>query len=114
MQEKTILKISILITLIGLMILFVLSESLELNVVNKIDQVPAEEEVKMSGIIGKVTNSEKVTFLKLEAEKKEFVDVLLFQSEPLSLHQGDYVEITGTVEEYEGKKEIIANKIIKK
>jgi len=27
---------------------------------------------------------------------------------------GDYVEVSGTVEDYEGKKEIIGNKVVKK
>jgi DNA/RNA endonuclease YhcR with UshA esterase domain len=114
MQEKTILKVSLIVILIGLSFLFFYAEELELQNVAEIDSIPAEEEVKMSGIISKVTNSEKVIFLKLEAEKKEYVDVLLFNEEEIFLKEGDYVEISGTTEEYQGKKEIIANKIVKK
>jgi DNA/RNA endonuclease YhcR with UshA esterase domain len=114
MQEKTILKVSLIVILIGLSFLFFYAEELELQNVAEIDSIPAEEEVKMSGIIGKVTNSEKVIFLKLEAEKKEYVDVLLFNEEEIFLKEGDYVEISGTIEDYQGKKEIIANKIVKK
>ena len=40
--------------------------------------------------------------------------MVLFKESNLNLQQGDYVEITGTVEDYEGQKEIIGSKVVKK
>jgi len=38
----------------------------------------------------------------------------LFKDSEIFLEEGDYVEVTGTVEDYNGKKEVIANKVVKK
>ena len=39
------------------------------------------------------------------------MDVVVFNDEEIYLKKGDYVEISGEVEEYKGKKEIIASEI---
>ena len=114
MEEKTILKISVAVILLGLGFLFLYAEELELDVLESLETAPIEEEVVLKGEITRLTESEKVTFLELEATKAEKMSVLLFNEEEINFKAGDYVEVTGTVEDYEGKKEIIANKIVLK
>ena len=111
MQEKTIFKTSIIVTLLGLSFLFFYAEEVDLKNVARIDSELPEESVTMQGVVKRVQQSEKVIFLELEGERVETVDVLLFTSEEIYLKEGDFVEVSGTVEEYEGKKEIIANSV---
>lgn len=113
MQEKTIYKISIVAIILGLLFLFFYSEELELKAVEAIDTIMPEKEIKVKGTIDRITVTEKATFLNLVNDETE-IDVILFTTENIYLAEGDYVELSGTVEEYMGKKEIIANKIVKK
>ena len=61
-----------------------------------------------------MSQQDRVAFIELQGERVETIDVFLFADEDVYLQEGDYVEITGTVEEYQGKKEVIASKIVKK
>lgn len=98
----------------GLIFLFFYAEEVELKSVARIDSELPEEEVRISGRISRLSDHDKVMFLELQGERIETIDVILFKEEDLFLHEGDYVEITGTVEEYEGKKEVIASKVVLK
>lgn len=115
MEEKTLLRISLLVALIGLLLLYFFSLELELNTVSNLEDVKKGDKVKVKGVLGKFVEKEKVAFLEVWNEKIEKVNVVLFKDEEkLNLKEGDYVEIEGTVEEYQGQKEVIGNKIVKK
>ena len=114
MEEKTILKISLVLVLIGLVFLYFYSSQLNLTAVQNYDNLELEEEVKLLGTVNRVSQSDKVIFLELQAQKKENLDVIVFLDSNILVQEGDYLELTGTVEEYNGKKEIIASKIIVK
>ncbi len=111
MQEKTILKVSFVIIIIGLAFLFLYSEEVDVKQVSRIDAELPEESVTVRGKIGRVSVHDKVIFLELLGERVEKMDVILFTDREVFLNEGDYVEVSGTIEEYEGKKEIIGNKI---
>ena len=114
MQEKNILKVSLIVVLIGLAFLFFYAEEIDLKAINNVDESNAGETVKLTGTITKLSTSDKVAFIELEGQQVIKTDVILFSSENIYLQEGDYVEISGTVEEYNNEKEIIANKIVKK
>ncbi len=99
-------------TVIGLLFLFFYTENVNLEAVERIDTALPEETVKMSGIVSRLTVKENVVFITLEGQRTEKVDVVLFPDHALYLNEGDHVEIMGTVEEYEGKNEIIASSIV--
>ncbi len=108
MQEKDILKIAVIVTIVGLLFLFFYSETVTPKQVTKLDAV--EEIVQMKGVITRVQQHDSVVFIELEGERTETTAVIVF-TDSMFLKKGDEVSITGTVEEYEGKKEIIASKI---
>ncbi len=114
MQEKTLFKVSFLLALLGLAFLFFYAEEVDLKVMENLDNSLPDETVKVRGTIQSLNKQEKVLFLNLEAERLEMMDIIVFPEEELFLQEGDYVEITGTVEEYKGKREVIASTIIKK
>ncbi len=114
MEDKTLLKISLGVGLLGVLVLYFLSSGISLEAVENINTIEEEEEVKVTGVVGKVSEQEKVVFIKIWNEKIEEINVVLFKEGEIDLKEGDYVEITGTVEEYEGEKELIGNEVVKK
>ncbi|MBR9683239.1 hypothetical protein GOV03_01745 [Candidatus Woesearchaeota archaeon] len=114
MEEKTLLKVSLIVGLLGLVALYFISSGIDLESIKSIGDIDEEEEVKLSGRVGKVSENGAVVFLEILNEKIEETKVVLFKDGGIDLIEGDYVEILGTVEVYEGEKEIIGNKVIKK
>ncbi len=114
MEERLLLKIALGVSLIGVLILYFLSAEISLSRIENIETIEPEEEVEVRGKIGKISEQEKVAFLEIWNEKIEKVKVVLFKEGDIDLKEGDYVEITGTVEEYQGEKELIGNKVVKK
>jgi len=111
MDENHIKRISFMVTIIGLISLFFYTDGLNLDVANQIEDIPNQEEVKFSGEIIKLNQANRTIFLKIRGERTEIIDVVLFNNEDIYLNEGNFVEIMGNVEEYRGKKELIAHKI---
>ena len=113
MKEKTLLKIALICSLVGIVVLFFVSEKISISQVDldRIDEMDIGTDVKIIGRIERATDTEKVMFLEIGQEKIEKVTVILFKDSDISLKEGDYVEITGEIEDYNGKREIIANKV---
>ena len=111
MKEKTIMKVAIVAVVIGLIFLLVYSEEVEIEQVERIDSAVPEEIVELHGKVTRVSQYEKVVFVTVEGYVKQTTEVILFSDHEVYLKEGDSVEIQGTVEEYEGKKEVIANSI---
>ncbi|MDP3990375.1 MAG: OB-fold nucleic acid binding domain-containing protein [archaeon] len=112
MDEKSLQKLAMITTIVGLLILFFYAQEVNLNVVNQIDDLPSSENVRIQGVITKLTQKEKVYFLTVEGQKPEIMDVILFPDKEIYLKEGSFVDVSGTVEEYNGKKEVIAEEIV--
>lgn len=112
MQEKLLLKISLIGALIGILILFFLSEHF-INVdevsIEKLDELNEGTDVKIKGIVRRLTDLEKIAILDISQPKS--VTVILFKEGNLTIKEGDYIQVVGEIEEYEGKMELIANEI---
>ncbi|PIN74977.1 hypothetical protein COV17_04355 [Candidatus Woesearchaeota archaeon CG10_big_fil_rev_8_21_14_0_10_36_11] len=111
LQEKTILKVALVVTLLGLSFLFFYAEEFTLEIVDRIDTIPAEEKVRIAGTVTRLSTFENVIFIEVEGQRTETMDIIVFNDENLYIKEGSYVDITGVVEEYEGKKEVIAESI---
>ena len=111
MQEKTFFRISLLVAIGGLVFLLLYSQKLAFKPSNSLKTIQPEEQVQLRGIIKQLSVQDKAIFLELEGEMIETTDVIIFTDENTFLHQGDYVDISGTVENYKGKKEVVASKV---
>lgn len=111
MKEKTLLRIALISGIIGIVILFIISDNIEINEKNidKINKANVEEDVKLTGTISKITQLEKVAFIELE--QPATMTIILFKDKNLSLYKGDNVEIIGEIDEYGGELEVIAQRI---
>ena len=111
MKENTLLKIAIICSLVGLVILYLISTKIEVNeykpnLVNK----NIGEDVKLTGTITKIADQGNVVFVEVNQENS--ITVVMFpDSDYLNLKEGEDIEVFGKVQEYNGKEEIIASKI---
>ena len=113
MQEKTLLKIALIASLAGLLILYLISSNIEIKESNieKITIENKDEFVKLSGIVSNLVNSEKVMILEITQPQE--ITVVLFKNKnnTFNINKGNEVEIFGKVDEYNGKMEIIAERV---
>ena len=111
MKETTLLKVALICSLVGLAALFFISQKVELK--DYRPQLPGRnigDDVKLSGKIIKISDSGNAVFMELSQECH--VSVVVFaNSKPANLNKDDFVEVSGKVQEYNGKEEIIAEKI---
>ncbi len=108
MKEKTLLKIALICTILGIVLLLFLSELVEVKE-SKISEAKQIDNgiVRITGIVENVRVGEKATILTIS--KKESIDVVVFENP--NFQKGDFVDVTGEVQDYEGKKEILAKEI---
>ncbi len=113
MKEKTLLKIALICSLLGLLVIYLISNNIEIKEKNieKITLDNKDEFVKLRGIVSRVTDTEKVTIMEITQPQQ--ITVVLFKNEnkTMPIQQGNEVEIFGKVDEYEGKLEIIADRL---
>ncbi|MBW3012484.1 hypothetical protein KY311_04820 [Candidatus Woesearchaeota archaeon] len=108
MKEKTLLKIALISTILGIFSLLVLSEFIELgeSTISQIKEMDGGV-VRLTGIVEKVIEKDKVIILTVS--KKETIDVVVFDE--VSFEKGQHVDVIGEVDKYNGKKEIIAKEV---
>ena len=113
MKEKTLFKIAIICSIIGLVALFFISEKIEIKEINvgKITDSDIGKEVKVLGKVEKLSDTDKVMFLEVGQEKVERVSVVLFKDGKIDIKEGDYIELIGELDEYQGEYSIIANAV---
>jgi len=112
MKEDFLLKTALCCAVFGILVLYFVSDNISADAmaISKIDMTEADTVVEISGEVKKISGTEKVAFISVH--DCAAVDVLLFEdSEKVNLSVGDDVKVVGKVEDYEGKKEIIADSI---
>jgi RecJ-like exonuclease len=112
MKEKTLLKIAIISSLIGILILLYISEHIEIKEfkISEITRDKLDERVKIKGDIIAIKETPGLYILTLK-DKTSSIPIVIFKEEPLSLEHGMLIEIQGIVIEYKGIIEIQAEEI---
>ena len=114
MKEKTLLKIAITCAIVGVIVLYYFSENInvEEKTIEKITLADVDKDVRIKGTVERITEKEKIAILSIAQPKT--ITVILFKDKNITdLQQGDNVYITGSVQEFEGKPEIIADEVKK-
>jgi len=113
MKEKNLLKIALITSLLGLSILYLINDNIEIKEKNieKITIDNKDEFVKLTGIVNRIVDTEKVTIMEITQPQQ--ITVVLFKDEnkTMPIQEGNEVEVIGKVDEYEGKLEIIADRL---
>jgi len=122
MKEKSLLKISLICSITGIMLLFFISESAEIgqesigDIVNDIDFSGIGRDVKIKGIVSKIADYEKSFLIEIVDRDDNRLNIVLFKKgadETIQLENDDSIEVIGEIDEYNGKIQIIGNEIRK-
>jgi len=111
MKETTLLKIALICSLVGLVALYFISARIDINNYKpNVLSRNAGDDVNLKGTITKISDKGNVVFI--DVSQQNLVNVILFtDNDNLNLKNGDDVEVIGKVQEYNGKNEIIAQKV---
>jgi exonuclease VII large subunit len=115
MNSKTILKVSVIIAVVGIALLFFLTRNLENNVSVKDLETYLGESVTVEGQIFKLfTSKDGHVFFKIRDETGE-IQVVAFRNsniqEAYNIQKGQTIKVKGKVQEYKNDLEIIAKRI---
>ena len=114
MHDKEIFKITLTITILGLIGLIILSGYVnpeELSV-NEIDKSKIDNQVKVTGIIENYTITKTGTMIITLDDGSNVIKVVIFPSTSLNttLYNGMNITVTAKVVEYYGEMELIIEK----
>jgi DNA/RNA endonuclease YhcR with UshA esterase domain len=112
MNESLLLKSALITAILGLIAITLITKLTSLEEMNIGEAKQADEGnvVIITGTVERVTSKEGFSVISIK--KEESIDVVLFDS--INLSKGQKVEVTGKTKEYQGSKEIVADKIIVK
>jgi DNA/RNA endonuclease YhcR with UshA esterase domain len=113
MQEKTLLKISLVTSLVGILVLLIILDKIDVSDsnINAINKTLNERQVKVKGEVTRITETPGLYILNIK-DNTGNIDVIIFKEEKLDLEKGNIIQVQGQVTEYQGKMEIIAKKVI--
>src|SRR3989344_2499030 len=102
MKESTLFKFALAVSLIGILALLIIVEKIELPLtnINSAKDTKDENLIKVKGTIENVK------------EETGNINVIVFKENNLNFTKNSLVEIEGKVQEYQGKNEVIAKRII--
>jgi len=112
MKDSTLLKLSLSLSLIGLLLLLVLTEFVEpepLEITELVDNIG--KHVYIEGFVESATYKDEVTFFTVSDSKEEIL-VVLFDKLDEVISEGDKIGVSGEVSLYKGKMEIIADELV--
>jgi len=111
-KEKILLKIALIAAVVGIVILYLISGQISIDeeTIEKINKDNIGEDVKLLGKVENVVETDSVFFIDLVQPSS--ISVLVFKNNKnLSLLDGREVEIIGSIDEYNGEIEVIADRI---
>jgi len=110
MQEKTLLKISLVTSIAGVVLLFFISLGTGREE-RAFELLEPDDYAVVSGRIGRVTSKGNVTFLSVYQSMP--VSAVVIGKDYVEFREGDYVQLRGKVERYKDRNELIVEEIRK-
>ncbi len=112
MEDSTLLKLSLVCSLLGILLLIFISDKLVVKeiTISEISRSKIDQDVRIKAEVISASLKEDVLFLKVKDSTSE-IDVVIFNPENLDINKGDKLEITGKVSIYKNKLELIAKSI---
>ena len=111
MRESLLLKVALVTSLLGLVLLYFFAERIELDEssIAKLDRTDIGNFVKVQGKVMKVYDNKE--YMVLQIQQPETISVIFFKESNVSIDEQDTVEIIGKVSEFKGKQQIVADRI---
>ncbi|MAG78686.1 hypothetical protein CL616_04965 [archaeon] len=110
MEEKTLLRIALITSFLGIFSLFFLCEFMEMDLtkISEIDELLLDKKVKVEGEVSNVKETSSMLLFDIKDESGK-IKVVVFSDKKIDLDE--FVSVEGKVMEYEGEMEISAEKI---
>ncbi|MBI2663118.1 hypothetical protein HYX15_01145 [Candidatus Woesearchaeota archaeon] len=112
MKESTLLKISLCFSLIGVFIILIIAETLEVKQygISSITDKEVDKKVKIVGTISSIVETPGLFILDIIDETGK-MKVVIFKEDDLGFNKYDEIEVTGKVIKYRNYLEIEAETI---
>ena len=112
MNEKNLLKVALICSVIGIFIIFIFADRLEPSIIkiSDISDSMIDQSVKIQGKIVSLRNSPSVSILDID-DGSGSIKVVAFDDEYSSLANGYSIEVFGEIKDYKGTLEIEAKRI---
>ena len=113
MKERVLLRVSLIFSLIGILILFFLTYTLKVNLyeINSLSKDNLDDIVRVKGVVESFTETPGLYLVNLKDNTGK-ITVVVFKDEKLELQEGLEIEVIGNVVEYKDNIEIIAKEIV--
>ena len=110
MEEQTLLRICLIASIIGIGALLWISSSSEIKLseISRLDSMVGRS-VRINGQVIAIQTFDNRMVVTLNQEEK--LSIVVFKAKNLSIEEGDNIQVTGMAQEYNGKLELIAEKI---
>lgn len=111
-EEKTLIKISLVLSIIGLGILIFLSKSpIEgITPIDSINEGLLNSNIKVVGTISSIKSLPSVELMKVK-DLTGTIDIVAYRSDTIDISNGDEVEIEGKINKYKENIQIEAKRI---
>lgn len=112
MDEKNLLKVALICSIIGIFIIFIFADNLEPSLINisEISSSLIDQSVTVQGKIVSIKSSPSILIFDVKDDTGS-IKVVAFDEKNSDLNKDQLVEILGIVKEYKGFLEIEARKI---
>ena len=112
MENSTLFKISIICSLIGIFIILIVSEKLDISQSNigSINKSMLDQKVKIKGYVSSAIETPGLYIININDETGN-ITAIVFKEVQINLTKGSIIEIEGKVVEYKDKLEINADLI---
>jgi len=112
-KEKTLLKIALICALVGIAVIYFISINIEVEEKNieDINLESLDEIIKLTGQINNLAETENAYFIEMQQPAKTTIVVFKDNKQNLTIAKGDFVEIIGQIQDYEGKPEVVAQRV---
>ena len=114
MNDIKLLRIALVIGIAGIVALFFLSKAIQADSISigKITEQEIGRKIMVEGIIESVAEKKSTVLFDIqEQDTPESISVILFGKSSQPFKKGSEVRVIGTVKDYNGKLEIVAEKI---
>ena len=113
MNENTLLKLSLIFSILGILIVLFISETVPVKLyeISEITEEKIDETVRIQGTVKRTSDTPEILIINLEDETGTITIILFKNDEEISLEKNQRVEIIGNVTEYKDQLEIVADQI---
>lgn len=107
MEEKKLFKLALIISFIGIVLLIIITDNIEIKEykIEDLTEKHIDQDVKIIATITRVTETPGLIIFNLDDQTGELT-AIIFKEEPLNLTIGQKVEVQGKIIEYKNKLEI--------